>query len=102
MKVQYDLRREKAECISLDIVKVCDRPVMRNMNETELSDMLALRKGEDWCQEGFDRVLEVGLGRLSDPFFVVIMSLYVITNTLEKSSSHYLEGENGRLNFFDL
>ena len=57
MKVQYD-RREKAYLV--DYVKVGDRPVMRNLNQALLVDVLELGRGEEWWREGFEEVVRRG------------------------------------------
>ena len=57
VKVQYD-RREKAYLV--DYVNVGDRPVMRNLNQALLVDVLELGRGEDWWKEGFEEVVRRG------------------------------------------
>ena len=57
VKVLYD-RREKAYLV--DYVKVGVQPVVRNMNQALLGDVLGLARGEDWWQEGFEEVVRRG------------------------------------------
>jgi len=59
----------------VDYVKVGVQPMVRNMKQTLLVDVLGFARGEDWWREGFEEVVRRGAVRV--PWQVISLRIYV-------------------------